>query len=129
MTRTVVLRGGLDPRPPDEIESGIDWLAMVQAHKIRLRRVLPSEPWVDAVTYRGAACPPPQDHPHGAVMRRCTACYRWTPPQCVGSSGACDDCRIAAMSPMQLAGLQRSSDIIGFVKLAVSVRNSIAYGD
>ena|ERR1051326_3083347 len=71
--------------------------ASVLGHLRRLRRLLSwlhsyaaSSTWIEAAWDTGERLP------DGWIV--CNVCGRGTPPPCIGSSGGCDDCRIAAMS-------------------------------
>ena len=95
-----------------------------------------SEPWVDAqvrsfedvdadgerIVYRFFD---PHAFPPGGPktgMQRCRGCGRVTPPQNVGSSGHCDDCRYAGMSDSELARLPKSPGVIDMGRLKGSRR-------
>jgi hypothetical protein len=53
----------------------------------------------------------PSTEPPATAMKTCRGCRRETPPQCVGSSGHCDDCRSGAHGacPMTAATITSSS--------------------
>jgi hypothetical protein len=108
------LRGGLDVSPPDQATGvHLAWVQQLARAKARLRaRVCCSEAWVEAVTYRGEKYPPPADTPPG--MPRCRGCGRNTPQNCIGSSGHCDDCRLAELSDAEWSKLPSSVSGIAF---------------
>lgn len=83
---------------PAEIRSNT--LRQLQRLKRRLDKDAPTPAWFDAV-WSGV-----ETMPEGFI--RCNCCHRLTPPQCVGSSGGCDDCRLSGMSPSELAHLPSS---------------------
>jgi hypothetical protein len=90
-----------------------------------LRRDVPSQPWFDAKWENGEQFPPGGDVTR---MERCTCCERYTPPNCIGSSGACDDCRYAAMSKGQLEHLPGSpGSVIDMARLNASRRRGESY--
>lgn len=60
-------------------------------------------------------------------MRQCRACCRLVPPQCVGSSGHCDECRYERMSHVRLERLQGSpGSVLDISRLANSRRRAEA---
>lgn len=75
-------------------------LRELRQRRRRVEKQAPTTAWFDAVWGDVEPMPP------GFV--RCNVCGRHTPPQCVGSSGGCDDCRYSAMSPMEMAHLPSS---------------------
>ncbi len=108
-------------RPPAGVPRG---LSRWQEHRlrVRLRRAVPTEPWVDAQvaeqTFTGPDGEPvvaryhdartfPPGGPRRTRMRWCRACGRWTPPQALSliehgparggpptsATLVCDDCR------------------------------------
>ena len=77
----------------------------LKRRKRNVDRDVPSATWGDDVWHRKAAFPPGGDT---TLMARCRKCDRYSPPQNIGSSGACDDCRIGAMTPTQLENLPSS---------------------
>lgn len=103
---------------------------------------VPSEPWLDAlfptfedvspdgepITYyfHSAGGSPRNPVPSGFV--RCKGCGHNNPPQCVGSSGHCDDCRFGAMTAAQIAGLPGSTSSIDIKRLRAARRvNGVPY--
>lgn len=100
--------------------------------KRKLRSKACSEPWVEAqVRYIPAIDRDGNDFPVAEYrkgvypvrgMIGCRGCERATPPQCIGSSGHCDDCRLGAMSPAQLAKLQGSTSVINMAKVKTAIR-------
>lgn len=68
-----------------------------------------SHPWAAAVWEEGAEYPPGRAE---TGMVTCKVCRTPTPPQCVGSSGACDDCRLGAMSPEEACMVPGSPVVI-----------------
>lgn len=66
----------------------------------RLQKDVPSEPWEVAIWRNRETLP--------GGMVRCCGCHRMTPPQCVGSSGHCDDCRLSALSLEAMAHIPSS---------------------
>ncbi len=102
---------------------------LAKRKKVIARRV-PSSSWLDAVWYESAPFPPAWDHPRvdplkeppATAMKVCRACHRDTPPQCIGSSGHCEDCKYGAMTPAQLAKLPGSSSAINLAKLKAAAR-------
>jgi hypothetical protein len=90
---------------------------MVWLHELRrLRRELeancPSAAWIDAAWERS------EELPTGWV--RCCVCRHEMPPQYIGSSGACYDCRINAMTPEEWSRLPSSPSGIAIRAAAVS---------
>lgn len=77
----------------------------LEREKRNLRRDVPSSPWFDAKWEEGHPFPPGGDETR---MHRCTVCDHFTPPNNLGNSGACDCCRLGAMTPMQLESLPSS---------------------
>jgi hypothetical protein len=61
-----------------------------------------SHAWAEAVWHDGTAYPPGKAD---TKMVTCKACGTPTPPNNVGSSGACDDCRLGSMSDEALERL------------------------
>lgn len=98
----------------------------------KIRSKACSEPWVwaqvkfspavdeegdalEILDYRAGQYPVPG-------MIQCRGCERWTPPQCIGSSGHCDDCRLGAMSKLQLSRLQGSTSTVNLAKVKCAIR-------
>jgi len=86
----------------------------------RLAKLLPSMAWVDAAWERGEVTPRVIESevvaycqeqgervPEG--WQQCKCCGRGVPPYYLGSSGACTECRIDAMSPAEWSMLPSSS--------------------
>jgi hypothetical protein len=93
----------------------------LEKRRDRLWLRVPSAPWFDGVWYRGETTPEtveievleftrltPGEEPKAGCWHQCNVCNRSYPPAYIGSSGACMDCRINAMSPMRLAKLDSS---------------------
>lgn len=78
-----------------------------------------SSRWVDANWDEGAAYPPGGDT---TLMKTCRGCGRMTPPQCVGSSGHCEDCRYGAMKHVTLDSLPSSMSSVDLKRLRASRR-------
>ena len=110
--------------------------AVVRAEENRLKRKLRSracsEPWVEA-QLRYIQCEDKDGNPFAVAEHRkgvypvrgmgvCRGGERPTPPQCIGSSGHCDDCRLGAMSRIQLAKLQGSTSTINLAKVKAAIR-------
>lgn len=92
----------------------------LERERKHLRRDVPSQPWFDAKWYNGELFPPGGDVTR---MERCTCCDRYTPPHNLGSSGACDDCRLAAMTFGQLENLPSSPGcVVDMARLNASRR-------
>jgi hypothetical protein len=104
--------------------------------RIGLMRIVCSEAWFDANWFGcqmivGDACkrvaapyPPGGDE---SLMVCCKRCNRATPPQCVSSSGHCDDCRLCLMSPEQIERLPGSTSSINLARLKSSIRRGEQY--
>jgi hypothetical protein len=80
---------------------------------------VPSQPWFEAKWQHGEQFPPGGDV---TGMERCNCCRRYTPRPNIGSSGDCDDCRYAGMSPDQLDQLPSSPGVIDMGRLKSSRR-------
>lgn len=91
-------------------------LRLKRARK-NLERDVPSRPWFDAKWEDDTPFPPGGDQ---TLMQCCSACGRYTPPNCIGSSGACDDCRFAGMSPEQIENIPSSHSSVNLAKLKAS---------
>jgi hypothetical protein len=102
---------------------------LAKRKKVLARRV-PSSTWLSAAWDEGLQFPPAWDHPRtdelteppATAMKCCRGCHRETPPQCVGSSGHCEDCRLGQMSPMALSKLGASSSAINIAKARMAAR-------
>jgi hypothetical protein len=94
--------------------------------KKNLRRMVPSAPWFDAKWDHSQPFPPGGDV---TLMRCCNVCGRYTPPNCISSSGACEDCKLGAMSPGQLALLQSSASVVDMARLKANARAGRQYGN
>jgi hypothetical protein len=102
---------------------------LAKRKKVLARRV-PSSAWMDSTWDGGETFPPPYDHsrvhpltePPATTMKMCRGCRRETPPQCVGSSGHCDDCRLGAMSAHALSMLPPSPGVIDMGRLKKNAR-------
>jgi hypothetical protein len=92
--------------------------------KKNLRRMVPSAPWFDAKWDHNESFPPGGDR---SLMVCCNKCDRLTPPNCISSSGACEDCKLAAMSPGQLALLQSSASVVDMARLKANARAGRQY--
>jgi hypothetical protein len=92
--------------------------------RANLERIVPSRPWFDAAWQAGRPFPPGGDLTRMVCCRRCR---RYTPPQCVGSSGHCDECRYEGMTPRQLAALPPSCSKIDMAKLKAAIRRGAHY--
>jgi hypothetical protein len=98
--------------------------------KKALARRVPSSSWMDSAWDSTDQFPPPWDHPRirpleeppATAMKTCRLCRRETPPQCVGSSGHCDDCRLASMSAHALSLLPPSPGVIDMARLKKNAR-------
>lgn len=108
----------------------------IKSRKRALSRRVPSSTWFDAAWHDRAQFPPPWDHPRqrdrrheppASAMTICTVCGRDTPPNCIGSSGACDDCRYGAMTGAELAALPPSPGIIDMGRLKKNARAGRQY--
>ena len=107
---------------------------LAKRKKVLARRV-PSSSWQDAVWDGEAILPPPWDHPRTAdlieppasAMGCCNVCGRYSPPNYISSSGACEDCKLAAMSPHAISLLPGSSSAINLAKMRAAARAGRQY--
>jgi hypothetical protein len=110
-------------------------LKALERQRRALSRRTPSSTWRDDAWFHGAEFPPAWDHPRthelteppATAMICCRGCRRETPPNYISSSGHCEDCKLCAMSPGQLAHIHGSSSAINLAKLKASARGGRPY--
>jgi hypothetical protein len=82
-----------------------------------------SHAWAEDNWEHGTPYPPGGDL---TLMVACAGCGTLTPPNCVGSSGHCDDCRLGKMSRGQLDLLPSSRGIVDMSRLKAERRRANA---
>lgn len=73
-----------------------------------------SHSWADANWHNGTPYPPGGDT---TGMICCPSCGAYMPPQNIGSSGHCDDCRLAAMSFEEVSRIPSSPGTVNLAML------------
>lgn len=106
--------------------------AKERRQKEQVRRKACSEPWVEqaftaypAVDEEGKPLEVKElDKRKFPVWGQvqCRGCERFVPPIDLGSSGHCSDCRLGAMSKMQLSRLQGSASVINMARVKAAIR-------
>lgn len=99
-------------------------LKQLERQKKNLRRVTPSEAWVDDAWERDCEFPPGGI---STLMRKCRGCERFTPPNCLSSSDHCEDCKLGKLSKFQLSLLQRSASVVDMARLKKNARAGKGY--